>query len=102
MLELIRHAALPTPAREIDVGDADGWVGRVELVYREAKVLIEVDSRLHHTALDDYEGDRARDNRLVPEGFRVLRFTSDQITNHPDVIVATLRRALRPAGLRFS
>lgn len=95
MLELIEDAGLPLPAREIDVGDTDGWVGRVELVYRTAKVLIEVDSRLHHTALDDYEHDRARDNRFVAEGFRVLRFTADQISSHPSVVVTTLRRALR-------
>ncbi|HEU5301086.1 MAG TPA: DUF559 domain-containing protein [Acidimicrobiia bacterium] len=98
MLTLIRDAGLPPPAREVDVGDADGWVGRVELVYREAKVLVEVDSRVHHTALADYERDRARDNRLVAEGFRVLRFTWDQISNHPKVVIDTLRRAL---GQRF-
>ena len=102
MLTLIQDAGLPAPAREIDVGDADGWVGRVELVFRAAKVLVEVDSRRHHTVLADYERDRARDNRLVAQGFRVLRFTADQIADHPQAVIDTLRRALRGKSGRFS
>ena len=102
MLRLLHDAGLPTPARELDVGDADGWVGRVELVYRNAKILIEVDSRLHHTALGDYERDRIRDNRLVADGWRVLRFTSEQITHHPGEVTRTVRRALRGAPNPFS
>ena len=94
MLDLLDDAGLPPPAREIDVGDADGWVGRVELVYRDAKILIEVDSRLHHSALADLESDRRRDNRLVAGGWRVLRFTADQIWKHPDEVVRTVRAAL--------
>jgi len=102
MLRLLRDAGLPAPAREIDVGDADGWIGRVELVYRDAKILIEVDSRLHHTALGDYERDRARDNRLVAGGWRVLRFTSDQIIRHPNDVVRTVRIALSNVPRPFS
>jgi very-short-patch-repair endonuclease len=61
-----------------------------------------VDSRLHHTALDDYERDRIRDNRLMADGWRVLRFTSGQITKHPDEVIRTVRRALRRAPNPFS
>lgn len=32
LLEALRDGGLPAPAREIDLGDPDGWVGRVELV----------------------------------------------------------------------
>ncbi|MCJ7672410.1 MAG: endonuclease domain-containing protein [Acidimicrobiia bacterium] len=102
MLRLLRDAGLPAPSREIDVGDADGWVGRVDLVYRDAKILIEVDSRLHHTALDDYERDRARDNRLVASGWRVLRFTADQIIRHPNEVARTVGIALSNAPRPFS
>jgi hypothetical protein len=98
MLRLLTDAGLPPPAREIDVGDADRWVGRVELVYRAARVLIEVDSRLHHTMLDDYERDRVRDNSLVADGWRVLRFTYEQITRHPDIVIRTVRQALGSAA----
>src|SRR5207248_6622488 len=50
LLDVLEQAGLPAPAREINVGDSDRWVGRVELVHREAKVSIEADSRLHHSS----------------------------------------------------
>jgi hypothetical protein len=96
LLRIIRVAGLPAPAREIDLGDADGWVGRVELVYREARVLIEADSRLHHTALLDRRADLERDNWFSAASWSVLRFTWDQIMKQPDYVIATVRRALSP------
>jgi len=95
LLEVLRDAGLPMPAREINIGDADGWVGRVELVYRNAHVLIEADSRRHHTALLDREADLARDNRFSSDRWHVLRFTWDQITKRPEYVASTVRRALK-------
>ena len=98
LLALLHDAGLPEPARQIDVGDADGWVGRVELVYREARVLIAADSRLHHSALLDREADNDRDNRFGAAGWRVLRFTWEKITKQPDEVVRRVRAALRSSG----
>lgn len=98
LLRLLREAGLPEPAREIDLGDADGWVGRVELVYREAHVLIEADSRLHHSALLDRRSDKARDDRFEGSGWDVHRFDWEQITQRPHEVVARVRAALRAAA----
>jgi hypothetical protein len=95
LLKLLREAGLPVPAREINIGDSDGWVGRVELVYRNAHVLIEADSRRHHTALMDREADLLRDNRFSSDRWHVLRFTWEQITKRPDYVAKTVRRALK-------
>jgi hypothetical protein len=97
VLELLREAGLPAPAREIDLGDSDGWVGRVELVYRDAKVLIEADSRRHDAALVDFESDRARHNRLVATGWRILRITWAMTTQQPELVAAQVGRALTTA-----
>jgi len=94
LLRLLRDAGLPAPAREIDVGDSDRWIGRVELVYREARLLIEGDSRLHHSQLLDQASDNERDNRFGSRGWRVLRFGWKQITEHPDEVAALVRAAL--------
>jgi hypothetical protein len=94
LLQLLLEAGLPMPEREVDVGDSDGWVGRVEFVYREARLLIEADSRLHHSDVLDFERDRARDNRLMAAGWRILRITWQMITERPDEVVALVRRAL--------
>ncbi len=95
LLRLLREAGLPEPAREIDLGNADGWVGRVELVFREAHVLIEADSRLHHGSLLDRQSDKARDDRFEAGGWDVLRFTWEDVTQNPTYVVRTVRAALR-------
>jgi hypothetical protein len=95
LLRVLREAGLPAPAREIDLGDADTWVGRVELVYREARVLIEADSRLYHSSLLDRRADQARDDRFKAIGWKVRRFTWDDVTKNPTYVVRTVRAALR-------
>jgi hypothetical protein len=97
-LALLRRAGLPLPERELDLGDADQWIGRVEFVYRAERVLIEVDSRLHHSALLDFEHDRDRDNRFAADGYRVLRITYLMIKELPRDVERIVRRALRVAA----
>jgi hypothetical protein len=97
-LELVRAAGLPLPEREVDVGDDDGWVGRVEFAYPERKLLIEVDGRCWHSSLLDLEADRRRDNRLIAAGWRILRITGEQVDQRPDEVVGLLRTALGTAA----
>jgi hypothetical protein len=97
-LALLRRAGLPLPEREVDLGDADQWIGRVEFVYRAERVLIEIDSRLHHSALLDFEHDRERDNKFAADGYRVLRITSLMIREQPREVERIIRRALRVAA----
>jgi very-short-patch-repair endonuclease len=97
-MQVLREARLALPARELDLGDADQWIGRVEFVYRAERVLIEVDSRLHHSALLDFEHDRDRDNRFVAAGFRVLRVTYEMLHERPREVVNLVKRALKAAA----
>ncbi len=92
---LLRGAGVPEPVRQLDVGDGDGWIGRVDFAYPEVKVVIELDSRRHHSAKLDQQADRARDDRLRAAGWRVLRITWDDLVARPDAVVALVRRALR-------
>lgn len=98
LVRVMTEAGLPLPAREVDVGDADGWVGRVDFAYRDARLLIEADSRLHHSSLTDLEADRARDNRLMASGWRVLRVTWRMLVDRPNEIAALVDAALRTAA----
>jgi len=61
---------------------------------------VELDSRRHHTALLDRESDRKRDNQLMANGWRVLRFTWDDLVDRPHDVVADVRRALTGARPR--
>ncbi len=89
---------LPTPRRERDIGDSDGWIGRVEFVYFEAKVLVEIDGRLFHTALVDRRRDRDRDNRFMAAGWRVIRIDYEMLTKTPELVARLIRKALLAAA----
>lgn len=79
-------------------------VGRVDLLVGE-RLVIEVDSHAHHTGVERYEADRARDRRLVQLGYVVLRLSYKQVVHDwPEtekVILDLVRRREhrgRPAG----
>ena len=93
LLSILHEHGLPAPTREVDLGDRDGWVGHVELVYHDVALLVEADSRRHHSSFLDQAADRRHDNQFMAEGFRVLRFTWDDITTRPTWVAETVRRA---------
>ena len=53
-------------------------VGRVDLLIGE-RLVIELDGREFHADDDHFEIDRARDAKLSIRGFRVLRFSYNQV-----------------------
>lgn len=94
-LELIRAAGLPEPVRQLDVGDSKGWIGRVDFAYPALGLLLELDSRRHHSALLDREADRLRDRRLLAAGWRrVERFTWLEVVGRPTEALARLQELL--------
>ena len=66
-----------------------GWP--VDAVWFEAKVVVELDSRLAHSTSHSIENDHRRDLDLRAAGFTVLRYTWQQITVTPERVVADLR-----------
>lgn len=92
---LLRSHHLPQPARQVDLGDGDGWVGRVDFVYADARLIIELDGKRHHSSTLDVEADEARDRRLRAAGWRVERFGWDDIIA-VEPIVSTIREVLHP------
>lgn len=73
------RSGLPEPARQVDVGDGLGWVGRVDFAYTGARTIIELDSRRHHSSKLDVEADAVRDRRLQVAGWRVERLGWDDL-----------------------
>lgn len=53
-------------------------VGRVDLLVGD-RLVIEVDSRAHHTGEHNYASDRLRDRKLVRLGYIVVRLTWEQV-----------------------
>jgi very-short-patch-repair endonuclease len=71
-----------------------GQTFRLDFAYVAHKVAIECDGFSTHGSRLAFEDDRRRQNFLVLEGWRVLRFTWRQITSSPDWVVEQVRRAL--------
>ncbi len=96
-LSLLRSSGLPEPSRQLDVGGAR-WIGRVDFAYSDARILIEIDSAVHHSSKLDLDADRRRDAALAEADFRVVRVTEDQVWFRPREAVAVVRRALASAA----
>ena len=93
-LALLVAAGIELPEGQVDLGGDDGWIGRVDFYYRRLRLVIEIDSDIHHTAKLDTESDERRDAALRAAGFEVLRITEAELRNDPDGVVARVRAAL--------
>lgn len=94
---LCRGSGIPEPDRQVEVG-GDGAVGRVDVLWANARLVVELDSRRWHDAVLARESDRWRDAQLVRAGWRVVRITWRQIHDAPHEVVALLRDLLRRAA----
>jgi very-short-patch-repair endonuclease len=91
--DLLRHAGI------------GGWVaneavrvaGRLvfpDVRFPEHSLVLEFDGEAFHSDHEQFEEDRVRQNILVLGSFRVLRFTWEAVTLHPETVIRTVRTAL--------
>jgi len=93
--ELVRAAGLPEPVRQLDVGDGQGWIGRVDFAYPRIRRLIELDGRRFHSALLDRKADERRDQRLFAGGWQeVVRLSWFDVVHRRADALELLRRLL--------
>lgn len=69
---------------------AAGRQYRIDIAFPEAGLAIEVDGRAFHTDARAFQRDRTRQNDLVAAGWRVLRFTWEDIVRRPDQTLASI------------
>jgi hypothetical protein len=88
-------AGLPEPVVQHEVFDRAGrFVARLDLAYPLARLGIEYDGD-HHRERATFRHDAVRGNRLELLGWRILRFTADDVRRNPDGMLAQIRIALR-------
>lgn len=97
-VQLVRAHSLSLPEGQVDLGDADKWIGRVDFVWRKDRLVVEVDGAAFHDGLLDRRRDIERDARLTAAGWTVLRFRWDDVVNHPSAVATSIRGALNPLG----
>ena len=86
--------------QQVDLGDDRVWLGRVDMVDRRRKIVIEIDSALYHGALIDRRADELRTARLEAAGYIVRRVTDVDVWHHPIRLVRAVRDARRAAAER--
>jgi very-short-patch-repair endonuclease len=92
LLELIAAADLPAPATNVKVGRYE-----VDLLWRDERLVVEVDGYAFHGTRTAFERDRLRDADLQARGLAVVRVTWRQIVDAP---AATVARIARVVGAR--
>jgi hypothetical protein len=86
----LHRARITGWSANVPIEDADGVIGVGDIVFRDVKLVVEIDGRAHHSTVEAFERDRERRNRLVAAGWTVLRFTWRDLTTRPEYVVATI------------
>jgi hypothetical protein len=88
-LRLCRRFAIPAPEVNVVIEGKER-----DFVWRDARLVVEVDGHATHGTRHAFDDDRARDLALVRAGWRVVRFTHAQITRDAAEVAAALRHLL--------
>jgi very-short-patch-repair endonuclease len=91
MLAIVRRAGLPEP--EVNA-TLHGY--EVDFLWREQRVVVEVDSYRFHSDPIAFQRDRDRSNDLQLRGYTILRVTWHDLSQRPAIVAARLRRILQP------
>ncbi len=85
---------LPAPQLQAVIRDGDGPIGRVDMLWREQRVIVEVDGRLKYNRPRDVWNEKKRQDRLARAGYRVERVINAEVVEDEARMVARVRRAL--------
>lgn len=96
MLALLRAAGLPDPHLQYPIGRAI-----VDFAYPDARLVIEVDGyRWHGADPDRWQRDLSRQNDLIAAGWRVIRFTWDDVSTRADRVAWSVAGMLQEVLVR--
>ena len=92
-LQMLRDAELPLP-------QANARLGRrmPDFLWKEHRVLVEIDSWRWHGDRRAFESDTDRHGRWTAQGWTVLKFTPRQLRDQPLLVIARVTAALTRGG----
>ncbi|MEU6700277.1 DUF559 domain-containing protein [Pseudonocardia sp. NPDC046786] len=91
---ILVRAGLPWPVPQHPVVDGRNEILWLDLAYPAALLGVEYDGGGHFATPEAARADARRHTRLVAEGWRVLRYTAQDMRRAPGRIVAEVRHAL--------
>jgi hypothetical protein len=92
-LQLVRRCGLPAPKPQVVHRDDGRHVARVDFLFQEQGVVVEVSGGRGHSTPSDRAKDARRRNELQQMGRTVLEFTYEDVTRREAYVVRTLRAA---------
>ena len=98
---ILIDAGLPEPVLNFDAHDAAGrFLGCVDLAYPELKIAIEYEGAHHWMTAEQIQHDIDRLDRLVENGWRIVRLTKRHVFGDPAEVVrrVTVARQQRMAA----
>ena len=95
-MKLLDEAGIPME-RQVDSGDDDRWIGRVDFRHPTLPFVLEIQSERHHSALVDKEADEARIKALEAAGFVVCEVTDDTVWSRPGQFIDQVRDGIARA-----
>lgn len=89
-LEFLTRVGLPVPETNVWLQIGDKWI-EADCVWREQKVIAELDSHVVHGTPHAFEADRSRDRRLAAHEWHPIRVTWRAIHEEAAALEADLR-----------
>lgn len=90
-LTLVREAGLPRPRTQGVIRDDRRRVARVDFVYEQWDIVVEVSGRLGHSSPTERANDAQRRNELQALGFKVYEFTWEHVIRRREWVQAQMR-----------
>ena len=97
VVEILRQAGDRPLCRQVDAGDDQTWIGRVDFADDEVPFVLEVQSERFHASLVDQRADRERLRRLAAAGFVVATVSEVDVWWRTARVVEAVRRGRRQA-----
>jgi very-short-patch-repair endonuclease len=99
MMRLLSRAGLPEPTGSYRVRVSPELVYELDFAYVDVRLGLEVDGHGSHATRRNRAADNDRANELGNHGWRLRRFTYEQVMHRPAAVAAIVRAALAgPVG----
>jgi very-short-patch-repair endonuclease len=93
-LPFLRKHRLPMPDLNVKMRIRGRQI-EADCLWREQRVIVELDGRDAHDSTPAFEADRARDSALIAAGWRPIRITGPRMRNDGRALASELRAILR-------
>jgi hypothetical protein len=90
-LALVRRAGLPEPDANSSLDAPDHPGLEPDFYWPAHRLVVETDGWETHKTKAAFKSDRRKDAALTSAGYRVMRFTYEDVVYEPDTVVARLR-----------